>query len=326
MKKLVLLFTLALFAGCSEGTSTDTTIEPAEPKSYTVSFGMEGEITIENTPLTRASTDDLYGIQVWSKPAISTDDYVAYAYGLFDDKSKMTIKLLEGHLYKFQSTMVVDGKNVVRTDNLDDNFYWYPFAVEQETQLENKFIWSTSNMHSIKYGLTWTTGADGGSEYADRPFVDRYYGEATDYAPVENGSVMIDMKRTVFGVKFIVNDLTEGELIINMEDSPQLTIVSGTTEIEKLVTFNSVESAWITDNYTEDVPITITWKKADGVVVPLINQTVTFTRKQLSTITIKIKDAGVGSDMDLILEAGDLADGEDHVFESGEGVETPVEP
>ena len=34
----------------------------------------------------------------------------------------------------------------------------------------------------------------------------------------------------------------------------------------------------------------------------------------------------VGRDMDLTLEVGDLADGEDHIFEGGDGIETPVEP
>ena len=325
MKKLLLILSLAFFVACGEGTLIDVPSEQIEPKSYTVSFGMVGEITVENAPLSKASPDDLYGIQVYSKTATGTDYYTACAYGLFDDKSKMTINLLEGYIYKFHATMVVDGKNII---SFYDSGYSKPFTVQhQDIKLENKFIWSANEMdNGLRAGYSYIKEADGFGAYY-RPFTDRYYGEIMDYTPIKNGNIDLNMKRVVFGVKFVADGLSEGKLIIQMSKSPKLMIESGSTEIEKLVTFEgNFGSAWITDGHSEEVPITITWEKADGVTVPFISQTVTFTRKQLSTITIKIRDAGVNSGMNITEEAGDLTAGDDHIFDGGDGIETPVKP
>ncbi len=102
MKKIFLLMFAAIcFAACGGDENSIPGVTPDEPsttpKEFLVSLGFSGEITsIEESPLSRAATNDLYGIQVYSSPA-SADDYRPYAYGLFDSKDGMVIKLLEGY-------------------------------------------------------------------------------------------------------------------------------------------------------------------------------------------------------------------------------------
>lgn len=112
-----ILSVLLCLYSCSGGNGIieEPTIEkPTNPKEYIVSLGFSGEITnIEESPLSRAVTNDLYGIQVYSKPS-SGGEYKPYAYGLFDDKANMNIKLLEGYKYKFECTMAVNGKNRIK--------------------------------------------------------------------------------------------------------------------------------------------------------------------------------------------------------------------
>ena len=117
------------FAACSnngEGTEALPDDGAQEPKEYVVSLGMAGEILeIEESPLSKAEgSNDLYGVQVYSKTA--TTEYTPYAYGLFDNTADMTIRLLAGYEYKFVATMVVDGKEKI-SFNSYDNSYGAPF-------------------------------------------------------------------------------------------------------------------------------------------------------------------------------------------------------
>ena len=138
------------------------------------------------------------------------------------------------------------------------------------------------------------------------------------------------MKRVVFGAKFIAEGLTEGRLIIKISDAPELYIEYGkTTEVEDIFTFKYIHIAyadWTLDDFSETYQVTVSWEKADGAVVPLVNQDITFKRKILSTITIKVKDTSINNGVEINQEAGDLIPGDDITLESGTGIDKPVEP
>ena len=254
-KGKLLLLTLAacFFAAC---TNNDEPIENnpnnETPKEYIVSLGFSGEITdITETPLSRAVTNDLYGIQVYSTPATTSEEYAPYAYGLFDDKNNMVIKLLEGYKYKFVVTMVVDGKNVLYSS---DNKYSSPFSF---TPICSNFEYS-----SIEQFTSWDLGCGQtcinngyNYDYYDRAMVERFYGEISDYEPIENGTISIEMKRVSFGAKFIAENFTEGTLNIQMEDAPLLVIEYPATTIEGIFTFYNQygNAAWTADDYSETI-------------------------------------------------------------------------
>ena len=114
--------------------NNDATEVPTEPETYTVKLGWAGEILdVSYEPMaTRAASNDLYGIQVYSLPKSAEAEYDwdwnPYAYGLFDDPDKITITLASGYKYRFVATMIKDGKNKIYF--IDDlNGYGYPFLI-----------------------------------------------------------------------------------------------------------------------------------------------------------------------------------------------------
>lgn len=327
MKKIFLLMFAAIcFAACGGDENSIPGVTPDEPnttpKEFLVSLGFSGEITsIKESPLSRAATNDLYGIQVYSSPA-SADDYKPYAYGLFDSKDGMVIKLLEGYKYKFVSSMVVDGKQKISSY---ESSYDDPFTRSfLSTKLENKFNYdSGKEMDRLNDGYT-NLGLFGNFYH---PNIMRYYGEVTDYVPTANGSVSINMKKVVFGAKFITEGFTEGTLYIKLEKAPTLQIVFPQTEIEDIFTFShSYGGSWTDDTYTETIPVSISWQKNDGAIVPLINQEVTFKRNIKTTITVKVNDSSVNQGLNITEEKNELQPGENIVLESSGAGNTPVNP
>lgn len=323
MKKLLFILTAIALTSCGsseEPIIPTESLTPEKPKEYIVSLGFSGEITnIGESPLSRVATDDLYGIQVYSMPT-NGSEYKPYAYGLFDDKAKMTIKLLEGYKYKFASTMVVDGKNKIYTSS--DSYYFAPFG----TTLSNRFIYSSdAGMASISRGSSYTK-----VDYLDeRPKLDRYYGESSDYSPVENGNVSIGMKRVVFGAKFVTENMSDGKIAIEIKGAPYLYIEYPATEVQDIFTFSNSGpngNKWTADNYAETITVDITWKKSDGAIIPLITQDIVFKRNKLTTITVKVKDNSINNGVDISHENTPMGDGDNIVLEAGAGGNAGVTP
>lgn len=329
MRKILFLMlaTLAI-TGC--GGSGDPVEEETktQPKEYTVSFGFAGEITnIEDSPLTKAESGNMYGIQVYSMPTNGTE-YKPYAYGIFDNVSGITIKLLEGYKYKFACTMVVDGKNKLYTTA--DNGYYFPFyATDSRTYIGQSFIYSTNK--SLTYIDRGEAGLsiDGVYTIPQRPNVDRYYGETADYIPSSNTSVSISMKRVTFGAKIIADGLSEGKIIITLEKAPTIFIECPSAEVQSIFTLagsNPYGLTWTQDTYIETIPVSISWKKADGAIVPLVTQDITFTRNKLTTITVKVKDSSVNNGVSVSQESASMGDGGSVTIDASNNTDTPINP
>lgn len=299
--------------------------EPARPKTYDISIGLGGELNMEVSPLSKAASNDLYGVQVSLRPVGTFGMYKAYAYGLFDDVSQMTVRLLDGYEYEFVATMVVNGKTTI--DN-SQGYYKAPFTLiwpSQRAKCENRFIEDGGNFFN-RLGNGGTQLIEYGQEYP-RPFADRYYGKVSEYVPQEGGSVSIIMNRAVFGVKFIAEGLTEGKLLIQMDAAPPLYITAdGSQEVEKLVTFAQVDRTTASYAHTEDIVVSVTWEKADGTRLLLANKDLKFTRKQLHTITIKVQDTGIGNSMNLTKEPAEITPGTNTDLGGSNDIDTPVQP
>lgn len=303
--------------------------EPQKTKEYTIALGFSGEIKVSESPLSRTDSEennDLYGIQVYSCPN-EGGQYSNYACALFTDVSSMIITLVEGYKYKFIATMVVNGKNIICNQSDENGDYWFqpPFYVTGSTPFLtlNKFNYSTTQYfteHDFGQGHAFNNKYT--SSY-HLPNVDRYYGEYSDYSPSENGILNLDMKRTVFGVKYIVENLTEGKINIEMEDAPTLEILYPTTSIEDIFTFKDVKSAYNTDNYTETVSTYISWTKDDETVNAIGTYDITFKRNKLTTITIKITE-NLENGIGFTLFNGQLEDGDSYEIENGKLVDTTI--
>lgn len=331
-----LLLTLAacFFVAC---TNNDEPIENnpnnETPKEYIVSLGFSGEITdITESPLSRAVTNDLYGIQVYSTPTATNEEYAPYAYGLFDDKDNMVIKLLEGYKYKFVVTMVVDGKNVLYS-NSEGNYY-QPFfgggmggiAIGQNFEYSN-----ATEMIYLNWGEVHMKGYE---ESFGIPMVERFYGEIIGYQPRENETIEIEMKRVSFGAKFVAENFTEGILNVQISEAPLLSIIYPSTSVEGIFTFNNsldfghapYGNIWMGNDYSETIPVVITWIKEDGSSMPVANRKITFKRNKLTTITIKIHDAGIENGVNISTENEEIQPGDNIVIDTNGSGDSSIDP
>lgn len=309
MKKFVFSFFIAFVAmGCAKNENEDTdVIIPVEAEYYTVSLSMKGDITITETPLSRAGeSNDLYGINVYYDKEKDGNLNDIYGYGLFDNITDMAISLLTGYKYKFVCTLIKDGKDKLyynATSSSSSNIYrsigyLEPFGSYYSNNttytsysgrpLGNEFILGGSFLNNLGSGLTYTTNG-----LRDYPTTDRYYGETTDYTPVKNGVVNIDMKRCVFGAKFIINGISDGTLYVtwpNFFSSRQFTSDAEIAEV--IYTFSDVEECWINaDAYSEKFTFTLSWKRSNGITQNLDPLKVAFKRNVLTTVTINLNGA-----------------------------------
>lgn len=324
--KTVRMIGLALFAillcvnftSCSSNDDVEPDA-PQKPKEYVVSLGFTGEISVSESPLSRASGNDLYGIQVYSCPNVDgATTYTKYAYGLFDDTSEMTIKLLEGYKYKFIATMVVDGKNKI-SHATETDIYLAPFKINGSTSEYTK-ITNSFKITNIEYFYGLDSGSTG-SQLGHAAGFERYYGSC-DYIVDDSKSVSIDMKKAVFGAKFIAEGLTEGVLTVKMYRTRDILITHPEASYENIFTFDKLSS---TDNYSEKINTVISWTKTDGVVVPLGTHYITFKRNVLTTVTIKVADVTTENGIGFELETTEMGT-EDITIENGEIVDTNVTP
>lgn len=329
--KTTLFMLLASLGIYSCSTSNDPVDETnSTPREYTVSLGFSGEITsIEDSPLTKATTTNLYGIQVYSTPSTG-GEYKPYAYGLFDDVSSLQIKLLEGYKYKFSCTMLTDGKNKI-TYYQYNNTYSTPFYAYNGTDVIALSI-STSfviGSYKCEYLDKGNANLTIDSKSYTHPNIDRYYGEIIDYTPADNSSVSINMKRVSFGAKIIAEGLTEGKLNITLDKASSMIIPYPSTEVQDIFTFENPYPSgmtWTQDTYTETIPVSISWQKADGAVVPLVTQDITFTRNKLTTITVKVKDSSLSNGLSVSQESAEMGNGGSVVIDTSNSTDTPVNP
>lgn len=296
-------FALLAMTSCSSSSDElDTDEKPTEAKTYQVKIGFSGEITnITETPLTKASdAKDWYVFQVYSSPE-NEDNYTYYAYGLFDSKDNMVINLKGGYKYRFDAQMIVDASEKVKhisTEQAIHNTIDNNFAITS-----NEYV---STLNSLGYFASlWLISPD---KTFYRPNVDRFYGSTTDYVPKVDGTVNINMKRVAFGVKFVAKDFKEGSLQISMENVPTINwAVADGNEYQEMVSFQylaakpgySGKYAYENDSYTESIPTSIVWIKADGTNVPIASKTIDFKRNKLTTIEFTVGESSTSSSIDL---------------------------
>jgi hypothetical protein len=315
---LALLACVGIVA-CDKGAD----VVPDEPETYTVQLGWAGEILdVSYEPMaTRAATNDLYGIQVYSKAksASSSTDWAPYAYGVFDDPSNITITLQKGSKYKFVASMVKNGKNKVYK-NKNNEVYGSPF----HQKLDNKFYYDAAEEMYLSGGHTALIEGNSWENY-HRPNIERFYGELSDYIPGGNSKAKIDMKRTSFGAKFVVGGKLSdnGKLEIQLEYAPKMVmaLTAGADEISDIFTFRNVKEAWAKDDYTEDVNVAFKWIRADGTESPMGTHKITFKRNTTTVVEFNIDKDGNDEGVDLDIpnsETGAMANGTEVTINDGE--------
>lgn len=269
MKKLLLiLLCLPLFVAC--GSDDDPTPSLTEK---TISYKF-------NTNTAPTGTNNLIGVQIY-KGVKSGDlvQYSPYAYGIFDDFSKIRLELPKDAEYKIVSTVVVDGKGKVVQDG---NGYLKPFSIQSKgVALTNSFTLSSDKAMTLLNQSTTTLIKQSPKSTKDSPTVitepqdytapnlDRYYGEVTDYSGDSAENPTVDMQRQVFGIRFTVE--FEGVrvepddcLFLAVKGAPDTLFVYAKDEvktIEAMYTFSQ-----FTGKAPNSIPLDVYHRLTDGTL------------------------------------------------------------
>lgn len=289
---------LVLFA-CGGNETINGNEEPqVEPqlKEYTISLKMGGEVTTSESPLARAETasDDLYGVQVYRK-INGNGSYDYFAYGLFDNVGDININLLEGSTYKFEVVLVKKGKDLIHEP---ENGFQYPFYRGSSSSVTiNSFYYSSSSAsnyrdNALHYGVISTSELS--RDNVKYPEADWYYGELENYTPTVNGTVVIDLKHTVFGLQYEVTGITDGTVSVTIRNSERFffsnsSIAEDYMSEEKIIAFYDAYSAWqYADNYTENLTVSVKWTRGVGVLEDKGSKTIQVKRNVMNIVRIKM--------------------------------------
>ena len=287
---------------CNSDSDDLVTPQPKQPdvvaETVDVSLGFVGDpISISENPLTRAdSKKKIYGINVYYSEG-DNGSYQHYAYGLFDNVEDMKISLISNYTYKFECTIVQDDLDELYV--YSGGYYGSPFSngnsyEYQKTKLENKFIVSTtSSDHLIQMKEGTSRIKEGPGVY---PRTIRLYGELEGYKPTNGGTAVINMKRTVFGAKFVVTPPADGSLEVSVNYLFGTIVKAGDSEFsqEAIYTFNNVYDCWLQqEDRTLDFDLNLTWNRANGVT-QTFSKTLTMKRNVMTTVNISVSGSTTG--------------------------------
>lgn len=309
---MLLIGSSTLFS-CSNNEDELPPKEQTNQETYTISFNLGGEfISTSETPLSRTEVapKKIYGINVYYKKDGNTW-YDNYAYGLFDNIQDMTISLISGYRYKFECTMIQNDNDIIYHDK--NGYYGRPFMsgdnyngdynANTVTQLTNKFHVSTTTYRYLDYIKYGTTDVCTESSFvrSNYPKTDRFYGELTDYIPTKGGVANIDLKRTAFGLKFIITPPTDGTLsiynyLIESDSSIKVSADESTLEYSSMYTFKNVYKCWQTESYSQNFTIELRWARADGSL-QTFEKIITAKRNVLTTINVNANGSSTDSSL-----------------------------
>lgn len=211
-------------------------------------------VTESDEPLLRAEDGDKYtALNVFrTEKGKAGAVEEKYAYGLFKNKENVSIDVVTGFTYRFESTILIE-----RDDKLfvNENNHAQPFQINSDHNLmgSNKsyhadkldnFQYASPDqedskreyMHQLKYGEAYIdAGEDLPARYgaAWYPRVGRYYGTFDSFDPGLSENVEIEMVYKCFGLKFDVVSLPSGT--ITVEDITMLDAITDKEPKQKLI-------------------------------------------------------------------------------------------
>lgn len=298
---IILLFFIA--SCCCIACQDVTNPRECEPDYIVVHLGMTDDLQTKTT-----TNNDLYGINVYYDPARDGNSNTHYAYGLFDNKEDMSISLLSGYTYKFECTLVKDGKSLLYCGQYGGNSfsgYAKPFQTNESasTQLSNSFVYGTTYLSGITTGQATVKSATTGYVEQTMPSIQRYYGEIEGYTPTPGGTVIIPLKKTIFGARMIIDKVAEGTLTATcVINSNSYTLISGSATNKLydtgaiIYSFPDVRECWSTET---PITATVNWNYTSSVFSQWNqsgSKTITFKRNTLTTITVScVPDNASGS-------------------------------
>lgn len=283
IKIFFFLSSMLLAASCGNTVSEDILPgEGPETEGTTTTVQLhlsEEQISTSDTPLTRAvEAGKYYGVNIYKK---NGNSYEKYAYGLFNDPSKMSLLLVEGDKYKIECLELKNDKDTLF--HQDDLFY-YPFMIDKKpTKLSNEFTYSSK----VSFPLDTTAFATSAQRYLWFPRAYSYYASLDNFDPADSSNVSILLKRAIFGLHFIIVPPEDGVATLTYLNTKTITVKAGDNKYDdggQIFSFHNLINA-SKDGYSGTVPTFITWSYSDGTVVK-DTANITLSRNMMTTVNL----------------------------------------
>lgn len=304
MKQTFLFLASGLFllSSCNNSLPDEYSNSSSEKDKFiTLSLGGEfissSEKPLQSAPMefTRSSFatgKTLYAVNV-------TCSSMPYAYGLFDDPSKMKLAIAKDNSspFLFEVTAVTEeGDKLYR----EGTAYAEPFLMSDESTLPevtNRFVPNKMiQFKDLKHGDTMVEGQE---TIVSHPRMDRFYAQ-TNYKNAGNvgKTINIDLKRAVFGLKFNIIPPQKGTATVKFLDHTISVSADDPTNYseEHIYTFADVHAAATADEasgaaYEEIVPLEIKWTGGTNPQGVTKQESITAKRKTMTTLNIDFSSA-----------------------------------
>lgn len=168
--------------------------------------------------------------------------------------------------------------------------YSYDLAGKTHTicEITNRFMYDSDKMINISESAVIKSD----SSYE----LDRYYGESGSFtaSSESNRIISLDMKHLVYGIQCNVTGVSDGVASITIANENRTLLnkdsISGEYHSEtKIFAFSDMHGAWqYSDNYTENVTISMTWLRGVGVLQDLGSQVVQVKRNCMNVISVSL--------------------------------------
>lgn len=312
----LMIFVVGLLTGCDQIDPT----QMQEEEDCWVSLRPSGEITSSEAPITKASTDDLYLIQIYRGSS-------NFAFGILDDVEKMVFNLKKGSSYRIIVSLIKNGK-IALGDHFNNQYSYITNDNKNSYYVYSMTYNSILNLINYNSVIIISRKSNGdnypeGSNNIHLSFIDKaqirrskycqcddwLYGEITDYSP--NGefeTLNVDLKRVGFKLKYELSGVTDGEVTVKIANSDktffQETISSATYEsATNFYAFYEARNAWLyADNYSENLTVSVSWLRGIGVTQDLGSTTVQVKRNCLNNIKITLGSDDRSAGMSLSVE------------------------
>lgn len=126
-------------------------------------------------------------------------------------------------------------------------------------------------------------------------YVDRYYGESDTFtASPGSGTIVLNMKHLVYGLQCNVTGVSDGTASISIKNGDNTLLekadISGEYHSEKMMfAFSDMHSAWqYSDDYSENVTVSLTWHRGVGVTQDLGSAVVQVKRNCMNVINVSL--------------------------------------
>lgn len=270
-----LIILVFIFVSCSKEYQDD--IQPPV-KTVETKILMNGDINVGdefpmfNAPNESIPDNDIYGIQVYARSKYpSSSTYKPYAYGIFDDLSKVTISLPDNMLYKIVVSLVRQGKTVLYSLRGE---YREPFASgSRYFPITNAFAETSSVVLSGLYLGRASVRDDNllGYSVYTHPAINRYAGHIEDFAPCEGCDIEVELKTVNFGIRLSAVGLTDGYVELSVNGAPPMRINTGDQSVDMNFSLSGygATNVWLEDNYSETIVLKAKWVRQDKSEISL---------------------------------------------------------